>query len=105
MNAIEYPESEDEQTILVCVIDLVMEDQEMDHLSLITSDELMIISPNTTISESWNDRRNNAKNRRRNRKLGLSEFSKPKWQNIKIESSLSTIKYNQSQSSNKYKYS
>ena len=55
MNAINYPVSDDEQTILVYGIDLVIAEQTMDS-SLITSDESMVISPNTIINESSDDR-------------------------------------------------
>ena len=53
INAVEYvSESDDEQHILICVIDLIVEDECMNQSSLITSDESMVISPNTTINES-----------------------------------------------------
>ena len=69
INAVEYvSESEDEQNILICVVDLIIEDEGMNHSSLITSDESMVISPNTTINESWSNRKNKAKDRRRGRK-------------------------------------
>ena len=51
VNSIECPESDD-QAILICAIDLIIEDQEMLNSSLITSDESMIMSPNTTIDKS-----------------------------------------------------
>ena len=89
INAIDYPDSEEEPSILICGIDLVINDQLMNS-SLITSDESMVISPNTSINESWNDRRNQVKHRRRDRKLGLSDVSTPKWQHIQGESSLLT---------------
>ena len=72
-------ESEGEQHILICGIDLIIENEGMNQSSLITSDESMVISPNTTINESWSDRKNKAKDRRRGRKLSKSDYSTPKW--------------------------
>ena len=89
-NALQYPKSEEEQAIFICVIDLIIENEEMHHSSLITSDESMVISPNTTINESWSDRKNKAKDRRRGRKLGLSDYSTPKWKSLNTDSSLLT---------------
>ena len=85
INAIECSEEnateEEEQIILVCAIDLIIKDQEPMHSSLITSDESMVISPTSTINESWTQRRNKSRTRRRGRKLGLfnTNWSAYKW--------------------------
>ena len=59
INAIECPngESPEEQIIFVCTIHLVINDQELMQSSLITSDESMVISSNTTINESWHEQK------------------------------------------------
>ena len=76
--------------MLVCAIDLIInDDQEPMNSSLITSDESMVISPNPTINESWATRKNKSQNRRRGRKLGLSDISTPIYQGDE-ESSLMT---------------
>ena len=91
INAVEYvSESEEEQHILICVIDLVIENESINHSSLITSDESMIISPDTTIDESWSDRKNKTKDRRRGRKLCPADYSTPKWKSLNEGSSLLT---------------
>ena len=58
--------------------------------SLITSDESMVISPNTTINEPWTTNKNKSRTRRRGRKLGLNDISTPIYQNTNEESSLMT---------------
>ena len=75
-------EDEEEQHLLICAIDLIInDDQEPMNTSLITSDESMVISPNTTINESWTTRKNKSRTRRSGRKLGLSDLSTPIYQN------------------------
>ena len=81
---------EEEQHLLICAIDLIIKNEEPMNTSLITSDESMAISPKTTINESWTTRKNKSRTRRRGRKLGLSDFSTPIYQNINEESSLMT---------------
>ena len=91
INAVQCePESEEELAIFICVIDLIIENEEMHHSSLITSDESMVISPSAAINESWSDRKNRAKDRRRVRKLGLSDYSTLKWKSLNTDSSLLT---------------
>ena len=52
-------EGEEEQHLMICAIDLIINDeQEPMNSSLITSDESMVISPNSTINESWTTRKN-----------------------------------------------
>ena len=50
----------------------------------------MVISPNTTINESWTTKKNKSRTRRRGRKLGISDISTLIYQNIHEESSLMT---------------
>ena len=57
INSIQYRESEEEQNILICAIDFIIQDQEMIDSSLITSDESMVISPNNTINKSCQNKR------------------------------------------------
>ena len=84
-------EDEEEQHILICAIDLIInEEQEPMNSSLITSDESMVISPNTTINESWTTRKNKSRTRRRSRKLGFSDVSTPTHHNMHEQSSLMT---------------
>ena len=84
-------EEDDEQHMLICAIDLIInEEQEPMNSSLITSDESMVISPNTTINESWTTMKNKSRTRRRSRKLGLSDVSTPIYHNMHEESSLMT---------------
>ena len=83
INSKQHPESEDEPNILICAIDLIIEDQEMINSSLITSDESMVISPNNTTNKSRQNKRNN-------RKLGLSEYITPAWKKFEEDSSIMT---------------
>ena len=91
INAIDCPENtieEEEQLMLVCAIDLLINEQEPMISSLITSDESMAISPNSTINESWTTRKNKSRTSRRERKSGLSDISTPIYASINEESSL-----------------
>ena len=76
-----------EQIIFVCGIDLVINYQELMQSSLITPDESIVISPNTTINESRHEPK-------KNRGVGEEDanwnFSTPKYPNTKEESSLMT---------------
>ena len=64
-------ETQEEEIIFVCAIELVINDQEPIHSSLITSDDPMVISPNSTINESWTERRNKSRTRRRDARIVL----------------------------------
>ena len=77
---------------MVCAIDIIIDDQEPMHSSLITLDESMVISPNSTINESWKQRRNKSRTQRRGRKLliVIGDILTPIHQNINEESSLMT---------------
>ena len=79
INAIECPESDDEQAILICGIDLIIEDHEMLNSSLITSDESMVMSPNKS-----------TQSKRRDRKLGISQCITPTWKKVNEHSSIMT---------------
>ena len=89
INAIDCPNEEPsaEQIIFVCGIDLVINYQELMQSSLITPDESIVISPNTTINESRHEPK-------KNRGVGEEDanwnFSTPKYPNTKEESSLMT---------------
>ena len=88
INVVQFEsESEVEQAIFICVIDFIIENEEMNHSSLITSDESMVISPDTKINESWSERKNKAKDRRRGQKLGLSDYSTRNWNSLNEDSS------------------
>ena len=83
VNSIECPESDEEQAILICAIDLIIEDQEMINSILITPDESMVISPNNSMSKLRKDKR-------RNRKLGISECITRAWKRVDEDSSIMT---------------
>ena len=79
-----------DDNIFICAIDLIINDHEPMNSSLITSDESMVISPNSTIDVSFKTRRNKSRTRRRGRKLGPDYISTPIYQNMNEESSLMT---------------
>ena len=71
----EHRDEDEEQHMIVCAIDLIInDDQEPMNSSIMTSDESMVISPNDTINESWTTSKNKSRTRRRGRKMGLSDI-------------------------------